>query len=250
MKMRLLIAMMLIGLWACNDKPKVIVEDVTTASPAEGQQGMAQGVTVPGQQAAATSDVHQVTALELLQAERHTYLRVTENADTFWIAASKMEAAKGRKYFYRGGLLKTDFESAEFNRVFDKIYLVSQIIDASAHPGGSGGAPTAEVDPKEIKNIPGKIALSELLGNSGKYDGKAIVVAGKVVKVNNGIMGRNWVHIQDGTSLKSKKCDLTITTMENIPIGSTLAFEGKVALNKDFGAGYRYDIIVEEAVVK
>ena len=60
------------------------------------------------------------------------------------------------------------------------------------------------------------------------------------------IMSRNWIHLQDG-SMKDKAIDLTVTTTDNIALGSIVALEGVIALNKDFGAGYKYDIIMEEA---
>jgi len=60
------------------------------------------------------------------------------------------------------------------------------------------------------------------------------------------IMNRNWIHLQDG-STKDDKLDLTITTTENVPLGAIVAFEGKISLNKDFGAGYKYEIIMEDA---
>lgn len=251
-KMRYFLFICMSIIIACDSKPKIIVEDVPV--PAASNQAAANpAMTVEGQSNAQESDVHQVQALEILQAERYTYMKVAENTDTFWIAVSKMEATKGNKYFYRGGLLKTNFESQEFNRTFDKIYLVSQIIDASAHPGGNAaGANTAvnNTEDSNIKNIQGLMPLSKILAAPSNYAGKLVVAGGKVVKVNNGIMGKNWIHIQDGTSLKGKNCDLAITTKENITPGSTVAFEGKIFVNKDFGAGYRYDVIMEEAVLK
>ena len=66
----------------------------------------------------------------------------------------------------------------------------------------------------------------------------------------NLIMGKNWYHIQDGTKTKDKNVDFTITSTDVIQIGDEVTFEGTIFLNKDFGAGYRYDIIMENAVVK
>ncbi len=250
--MRFIPVILLFSLLSCESKPKVIVEDTVDTS---SQPAVAAGnpqMTVAGQGNAMDTDVHQVQAIEILQAERYTYMRVIEQTDTFWIAASKMEAQKGRNYFYRGGLLKTNFESQEFNRTFDKIYLVSQIIDASAHPGGN--APSQSMSPEvadvDLKKVAGRVSLDKLLSSPNQYAGKTIVVGGKVSKVNNGIMGKNWVHIQDGTSAKGKKSELTVTTQDNVPTGATVVFEGKIYINKDFGAGYRYDIIMEEATMK
>lgn len=61
------------------------------------------------------------------------------------------------------------------------------------------------------------------------------------------LMGRNWIHIEDGSKTGGKPLDLTITTNLNILMGSKIVMTGKIALNKDFGAGYRYDIIMEDA---
>jgi hypothetical protein len=70
------------------------------------------------------------------------------------------------------------------------------------------------------------------------------------VKANYGIMNKNWYHIQDGTQKDGKKCDFTITSAENIPLGAEVAFEGKIILNKDFGAGYFYDILMDGGKLK
>ncbi|MBK9017715.1 MAG: hypothetical protein IPM82_28755 [Saprospiraceae bacterium] len=86
-----------------------------------------------------------------------------------------------------------------------------------------------------------------MIANISKYDGKTVKVTGKVMKVNPMIMGRNWLHIQDGSG---KNLDLTVTTVEQVQLGATVTLEGTIALNKDFGAGYKYDYILEGAVVK
>ena len=238
-------------LFSCESKPKVVVEDAqTSTSTTSSIANTSPNASLSA--SASTNEMHQVTAIEILQAERYTYLRVVEKLDTFWIASTKIEAQKGNNYFYRGGLLKTDFESLEHKRIFDKIYLVSSIIEASAHPGGSEEAVVNASTPvtNDIKNVVGAVKLKDILGSKEKQAGKIIIVAGKCVKANYGIMGKNWFHIQDGTKINGKICDLTITTTESIPLGANVAFEGKIYLNKDFGAGYKYDIIMEEATLK
>ena len=78
--------------------------------------------------------------------------------------------------------------------------------------------------------------------------GKTVSAQGKVVKVNNGIMGRNFLHIQDGTGGKDNN-DLSVTSAQTAQVGDKVTISGKVTLNKDFGAGYTYPLIVEEATV-
>lgn len=236
-----------IAMIACKSKPKVIVEETTEKKDMAASGSANPTSTTNG------SDMHQVTAIEILEAERYTYLKVKEGVNTFWIATSKFDAKVGNEYFYRGGLLKTDFESIEHKKVFDKIYLVSEIIDAAAHPGSNGGmvnTPPSEMNFKESKNVPGAIKLNELIAQKAKYNGKQVTVSGEIVKANYGIMGKNWYHLQDGTKIGGKNCDFTITSAENLPMGAKVGFEGKLVLNKDFGSGYKYDILMEDATFK
>jgi hypothetical protein len=90
------------------------------------------------------------------------------------------------------------------------------------------------------------ITISRLLGDKKAFEGKVIKVKGQVTKYNAGIMGKNWIHIQDGTEYK-EGFDLTITTDLTAAVGETLTFEGKIALDKDFGYGYAYEVIMEDA---
>lgn len=244
----------LIFLNACDSKPKVIVAD----EAAENVSNMDIQPTTEGKSnmpiTMGQTDVHQVVADDILQSTKYTYLHVTEAGKKFWIATSKTEAKKGQTYMYKGGLMKTNFESVEFKRTFDTIYLVSHVISAMEHPGGQlsgvssppvlaeGDKTTTTLDVKDA------VKLSDLMANKSKYDGKTITISGECVKANNGIMGRNWLHIQDGSKEKGKLIDLTVTTNIKLAVGSTAVLKGKITLNKDFGSGYRYDVLMEEAI--
>ncbi len=231
---------------ACNSNPKVIeAVDATT------------GVEQPAADPAA-SQIHKVVVEEVLHTSKYTYLNVSEDGTMTWIAIPKKEVKKGGTYYYRGGLKKTNFKSVEYDRVFETLYLVSDVSEDPALGGGmaAGGSPHGNMsadagdEPIEqktkIEPVTGGITIAELLENRKKYEGKTVRIKGRCVKLNNMIMSRNWIHLQDG-SLKDKSIDLTITTTENIALGSIVAVEGIIALNKDFGAGYKYDIIMEEA---
>lgn len=88
------------------------------------------------------------------------------------------------------------------------------------------------------------IKISELLANKKTYSGKTVKVTGQVTKYNPDIMGKNWVHIQDGSEFQGG-FDLTITTDQRVTVGSRITFEGKIVLDKDFGYGYFYTIMME-----
>ena len=111
-------------------------------------------------------------------------------------------------------------------------------------------APAAEIDLSNIARAEGGKTIKEIYAEKEQLGGKEVVVRGKVVKVNASIMGKNWLHVRDGYST-DKTGDLTVTTPGVLPKpGDTVLVTGKVSLNKDFGMGYQYDVIIEDAEVK
>ena len=109
--------------------------------------------------------------------------------------------------------------------------------------------PVIEKENMKIDSAPNGITIAQLFANPGSYSGKVVRIKGKVIKVNTGIMKHNWVHIQDGTS-SGNDFDLTITTNEFVKVGDVLTFSGKISLNKDFGYGYSYKVLMEDATVQ
>jgi len=97
----------------------------------------------------------------------------------------------------------------------------------------------------KVEPCEGCITISNLIANKQSFSGKVIKVKGRVTKFNPEIMGKNWVHVQDGSEFNGG-FDLTITTNDRVSVGDTLTFEGKIALDKDFGYGYFYSILMEE----
>ena len=89
------------------------------------------------------------------------------------------------------------------------------------------------------------ITIAELFAKKESYSGDMIKVKGQVTKYNPGIMNKNWVHVQDGTEFEGE-FDLTITTDIEVTVGETIMMEGKITLDKDFGYGYFYNVLMEE----
>lgn len=94
--------------------------------------------------------------------------------------------------------------------------------------------------------------VADLYKDRAKLDNQKVTVKGKVVKISSGIMGKNWLHLQDGSgSAANKTNDLTVTTTQDLPeTGKTVTVTGTLHKDKDFGSGYFYSVIVEEAVIK
>ncbi len=200
--------------------------------------------------------VHQVQLVKVLQTNNYTYLLVKEKGQEMWLAVPKMEAEIGSTYYYKGGMEMRDFQSKELDRVFESVWFLGGIFttpDLGAKQDIPATTHSAMVK-KDVKMeiavepVEGGISIAELFANMEKYDGKVIKVSGQVTKFNPQIMGKNWIHIQDGTD-HNGLFDLTITTTLEFEIGAIVNLEGKIALNKDFGYGYKYDIILEEAVL-
>ncbi|MBX2876316.1 MAG: SH3-like domain-containing protein [Saprospiraceae bacterium] len=203
-----------------------------------------------------SSALHEVRVKEILNTEKYSYLQVEEQGKEFWVAISKRAVKQGEIYQYKGGLLKKNFFSREFNRVFETVYLVSNIWEKAERPSSAleeatarinGGQSLPNLEVEKIEPSAGAISLAKLFGNKNAYNGKLVKIRGKCIKINPMIMGRNWVHIQDGSG---QALELTVTTAEVLRLGDIVSLEGIITLDKDFGAGYRYDIIMEKAVLQ
>ncbi len=202
------------------------------------------------------SNVHKVVVNEVVQATEYTYLKVEEKDEEYWIAVTKRNAVEGEEYFYTQALEMKDFESKDLGRTFERVLFIQELNSGGGMQGmmGSehgeampqGKKPVLSKEDLSIDVASGGITIAELYSNKDKYGNRKVKIKGKVTKVNNQIMGRNWVHIQDGTGGENS-FDLTVTTDESINAGDVVTFEGVIALNKDFGAGYSYKIIMEQA---
>ena len=258
----LLAGLILIMINACDSGPKVIESQSAKTAKAEITANSIPalqelGKTKPssaheGHNHTATNE-HKVVVQEVLNTEKYTYMNVKENGKKHWVAIPKSEVQVGETVMYQGGLLKKNFYSREFDRTFETVYLVSKFRKANGNSSNSAleealtrNKVGASLDIKVgiVKPAAGAITIAELFKNKEKYKDQAVKITGKCVKVNPKIMGRNWIHLQDGSG---EELDLTVTTAQDIPLGAVLTLEGTIAMDKDFGAGYRYDIIMEGA---
>ncbi len=203
-----------------------------------------------------SSNIHKVEAQDVMQATNYTYVQVKEGDKEYWIAINKADVQKGNTYYWSQGVVMRNFPSKELNRTFPLIFLVQDFSDkpvtadqpaSSSSWGGKKSVP--EQEGLNLKPADGGITIAELFKNRSSYVGRKVAIRGEVVKINDGIMGRNWVHIQDGTRDEGEY-DLTVTTQDEVKVGDVAVFQGTITLNKDFGAGYFYDVIMEDATLQ
>jgi len=217
---------------------------------------------VPTAQNSANPAMHEVKVNEVIQTSNYTYLKVSDNGAENWIAVTRQEAAAGEVYYYDQALEMKNFNSKELNRTFETIYFVQGIskqpIAAAAAPAsgmGMGGDMAAKHTgkialEKKVANViapaAGSISIAQLYADKANYSGKVIKIKGQVVKINEEVMGKNWIHIQDGSG-DSGNFDLAVTTLDGMKMDDVVTFEGTITLDKDFGAGYFYELIMEDA---
>ena len=196
---------------------------------------------------------HQITVKEVLNANAYTYLLVTEAEKEYWIAVPKTEVTVGNTYTYQGGMEMKKFESKDLKRTFDSVLFVEGIIDPNATAVAEPtSTPVKVVSSKELSKgitlAKGGISVFDLYSTRDQLAGKTVILTGKVVKFMPEIMNKNWVHLQDGSNFNGFN-DITITTLEKVKIDDIVTLKGKVVLNKDLGSGYKYDVLVEDAVL-
>ncbi|RUT79931.1 hypothetical protein [Ancylomarina longa] len=191
---------------------------------------------------------------KVIEGGTYSYLKGNNGTADIWVAIQKQAITVGNTYYYKGALEMKDFHSKELDRDFPVIYFLNEISDKIATsnpaiPASHMKKSTAKKLEVTIEAEEGVTNLSALFAKKAELSGKKITVKGKVAKFNKNIMGKNWIHIQDGSEFEGN-FDLAITSADMVSIGQIVKFKGVITLNKDFGAGYSYDVIMENAILE
>ena len=200
-----------------------------------------------------SNDVQVAKAIEAINSGSYTYVLLSENGKEFWAAVSAQPIKIGANYYYKDALEMKNFQSKSLNKVFESILFINEFYAEKSDPGNNphvqNNKPGSEnIKQTKIEAPAGGYSLADIFKKKTDLKDQEIIVKGQVVKINLNIMKTNWIHIQDGTSYQGV-FDLTITTKDeiNFHLGDIITFKGTLHLNKDFGAGYRYDYIIENA---
>lgn len=202
-----------------------------------------------------TSNVESISrsgiVVDKMDAGTYSYLQLKENDKLYWVAVPRMEIENGESIYFSEYMEMIDFKSETLNRTFESVLFIN---DASKSMNQMDMKnPHSDVQSLDKQTISvgtlidGK-TIADIYKNKQSLNGKTVKVKGKVVKFNSGIMNRNWVHIQDGTD-DNGDFDLLITSNETVKVGDIIVAEGTLAIDKDFGAGYFYPVLVEGAKI-
>lgn len=210
---------------------------------------------------------------ETMDAGGYTYVLVDKGTNKVWAAATKFQVKQGDRVTVPESMPMKDFESKSLNRTFPVIYFAGSITVNNGKPGAEtlpGGHPPIgvsragelpvghpavsvqqslpQLDFSSLTLPKGGKTVAEIYASSAKLEGQSVKLRGKVTKYNTRIMGKNWLHVQDGTGSHGSN-DLLVTTTDQAKRGDTVLVEGKVVLNQDFGAGYKYNLLIGDAKV-
>lgn len=217
--------------------------------------------------------------VETMTTAGYTYVQVDTGSKKVWAAAVQFPVKVGDNVTVAGGAPMPNYHSKSLNRDFDLVYFTGGITVNNGHSAATGATPAlppghppltgaampalppghpsltgstarANVDLSGIKKAAGGKTIQEIYAAQSKLAGQPVAVRGKVVKYNAMILGKNWLHIRDGSgSAENNNCDLTVTTTTPAKLGDTVLVNGIVTTNKDFGAGYKYTVILDDAKV-
>ena len=258
------------GLIACGN----VTSETESATPTDQLSRTPSQAPAAPQLAASSGKV-----VQKLDASSYTYIRLDDGAgNETWAAVPKTQLEIGEQIALKGGTVMRNFNSKTLNRTFDSIIFATGVIRAAGDKNAQTQAATmagsdvtrsgmaahgltpqtrsshATVSFTKLKveksTAQNGYTVGELFAKGASLNKQKVTVKGQVVKVNPDIMGKNWLHIQDGTGDLAKNThDLVVTSADIAEKGAIISLEGILAADKDFGSGYRYDVIVEDAVL-
>lgn len=198
--------------------------------------------------------------LEVTQVESYTYLRLNTKDGEVWAAVAKATVKKGANVSIENITVMNNFESKTLKKTFPTILfgtLGTSTANArkeqfmgAAYPVFGNKEVTADV---KVAKASGANAhtVAEIISKAGELKEKSVLVRGKVVKYNPGIMGKNWLHLRDGSgSAADNTNDILVTTQNPASLGAIVTAKGIVHTDKDFGAGYAYKVLIEDATLQ
>jgi len=196
------------------------------------------------------------TVLETMDSGGYTYVAIETDQEPVWAAGPLTSVKVGDVVLLPEGMLMNQFTSKTLNRVFDRLYFVSAITNLTTPPTAGASIPPVS---KPAVNDAADVRVAELeageniawvYANKDSLADQSVSLRGKVVKYNSNILGWNFIHIQDGSGdAAERNNDLTVTSKATTAVGDTVVLTGTLVLDKDFGAGYSFPILLDDASI-
>lgn len=202
---------------------------------------------------------HSGLVVSVKHADSYTYIELDEGDKIVWIAGPAISLKTGDKISTSKGAEMRDFFSKTFNKSFRTIFFVGKINIEGAPEVPQPEEESITINAAERAPAPteGEISFSDdvytlknVFNLRSTLKGKRVKVRGKIVKASGSIMGKYWYHIQDGTDMGPHNADLVMTSATELEAGDVVEAVGMLMLDRDFGSGYKYPIILENAEIK
>lgn len=204
--------------------------------------------------------------LEVKDVAVYTYLRLkTANGET-WAAVNKSPVKKGAEVTIDHPMVLQNFESKSLHRTFDTIVFgtlagTAGAADPHMVPGASpsgpdfdqihgGSARTPDVGMVKVAKAEGASGrtVAEVYADRLALKDQRVTIHAKVVKVTANVMGKNWVHLRDGSGLVADNSNEILATSKEAPkVGDVVIAKGVVKTDVNLGYGYVYKVLVEDA---
>jgi hypothetical protein len=199
--------------------------------------------------------------LEVKDVESYTYLRLKTKDGETWAAVGKAPVRKGAEVTIENVMVMNNFESTSLKKTFPTILFGTLGGAGGSAPAAGNGMATAQSGLAKttgsgdihVPRASGANArtVAEIMAKGAELKDKPVLVRGKVVKYNAGIMGKNWIHLRDGSgSAADNTNDVLVTTLNQAKPGDVLTVKGIVHTDKDFGSGYSYKVLIEDATLQ
>ncbi len=240
---------------ATQSQPGPSMEN-SSASKSEDHSGTKQEMP-----SAAEGGQTQGTVLETMDTGGYTYLLIKTDAADVWVAVPETEISTGQQVTVSGGMEMKNFHSKTLDRDFESILFASDILTgqpspkadaASQLPAGHPTINSASTSVEEKIDFSGvtkaDYSVDEIFAKRKDLANSEVSVRGIVVKVTPQVMGKNWLHLRDGTGQQGTN-DLVVTTDAEAKVGDLVTVKGTVSADKDFGFGYNYDVLIENAAL-
>jgi hypothetical protein len=244
---------------ACADKSPDGAKGM--ASPSASSASATSGATAAP--AIAPGSTLTGTLREQIPVGPYVYVRLDTDNGEVWAAVNNEPLAVGKPVTVYNVMLMENFQSPTLSRTFARIYFGALEPPGTAPQASAGGAPDALSNadqvgtPAAVDAGIGRISkatganartIGEVHAQQKGLAGTTVTVRGVVVKYNEGVMGKNWIHIQDGSGSAAKGThDLTATSLDRVAVGDTVTITGALRLDRDFGAGYVYPLVLEDS---
>ena len=262
-------------MYGCSDKPKEQDESAKTQKVQESDSKVEEkslygtsAAQQPAKEDVILNTPHIGVVLESVNSGGYTYARVDNDGNIYWIAGPMSTITKGTKVSFIEQMVMVDFTSKSLNKKFESLMFVSAIVplDKSGKPIATTQNNPAPADHNHVKNgshdsikavsnEPIKIAknakgysVEELYTKKDSLKEKKIKVDAQVVKVSKGIMGKDWVHLQDGSGTEGTNDIIATAVMgSTVQVGDKVTTDGVIKTDVDLGYGYKFPIIIDEA---